>query len=103
MRFESFREVHNAYRVGLIEPEDEILEDGTEKWRQAQTYPMLRDLPRSKKRTLPGPQILAALGSGIAALIALFTGRWLAGLALGCIAAVSATLGANRAARPPRR
>jgi hypothetical protein len=87
--FPSFREVHNAYLAGLIDPDDEIREDGTEKWRRARTLPMLKDVPRRRKTEL-GKQTLLVLALAVAALVALFTLPWYFSLILGFFAAVAA-------------
>jgi len=103
VHFASFRDLHNGYLAGLVEPADEILEDGTEKWRRADTYPMLKDIPKTKSRTMSSQTILV-LSLCVAALVALIAFPWYVALILAFFAAmVSASRTATRAARGTKR
>lgn len=47
LEYSSFGQVEEAWLMGLIEPEDEILEEGKTLWRKANTFPLLVKARRS--------------------------------------------------------
>ena len=42
LTFESFGELERAYFSGLVDPDDEVLEEGATRWRKAVTFSVLR-------------------------------------------------------------
>jgi hypothetical protein len=103
VHFASFRDLHNAFLAGLVEAEDEIQEDGTEGWRRANTFPMLRDIPKAKARAFSA-QTVVVLSLSAFALVSLAVFPWWVTLLLAFVAAlVLASRTAIRAARGPKR
>ncbi|GMU62777.1 MAG: hypothetical protein AMXMBFR34_45400 [Myxococcaceae bacterium] len=54
LEYESFGQVEKAWLLGLIDPEDEILEEGHERWRKANTFPLLANARRSGEQVWVG-------------------------------------------------
>ncbi len=50
LTYGSMGEVEKAYRSGLVEPEDEIQEEGTTTWRKAGAIPVLARQPKGLDR-----------------------------------------------------
>lgn len=91
LEFPSFKEVEQFWLMGFIEPDDEILEEGKERWRKANTFPLLVNARRPAQEAWRGTWYLWALigicgGSG--ALVALTKGE----LAIGGVLAVLTSL-----------
>ncbi len=63
LEYSTFGEVERAYQMGLIEGEDELLEEGTTRWRKANTIPLLVNAAR---REPPGKSQMV-LGLSLAA------------------------------------
>jgi hypothetical protein len=57
LTFQSFGEVERAYLQGLVDPEDELLEEGTTKWRKANTFPLLVQARRHGNAVWEGTQM----------------------------------------------
>jgi len=79
LTFESFGAVEQAWLQGLVGPEDEILEDGATKWRQAKTFPLLVQARRHGDAVWGGTQalwIFATVALGSFALYTIINGRW---------------------------
>ena len=69
--YQSFGEVERAYLQGLVGPEDEVAEEGTEKWRKAGALPQLAAARRTGDQVWGGTQmlwIIFSIGTGSAAL-----------------------------------
>lgn len=81
--YESFGQVEQAWLMGLIEPADEILEQGKTVWRRADSFPLLVQARRHGDDVWNGAWFLWALIGVAGATIALvlFKERlWLPGL-----------------------
>jgi hypothetical protein len=78
LRFAHFAEIANAYRQGLVDPEDVILEEGKEKGIMAKEHPVLRgSAPGAPKVALQHPlRIGLACVLGLGALLAWNHGGW---------------------------
>ena len=69
LEFASFREVEVAWLNGLVEPGDEVLEEGATRWRKAENIPLLRSARRTSEQVWGGSQfILTAIGVLMASL-----------------------------------
>ncbi len=113
--FESLGDVEKAYRIGLVEPTDELREHGKESWGLAGDHPALRH-SAPKPRGFAGSRgLLLGTASGvavaIAALVFIVRGQWAVGLALAAATAlfllrfnrrVSLTHGSNAYENRPR-
>ena len=113
LEFQSFGEVEQAWLMGLVGPDDELLEDGKTKWRKASSFPHLRNARRTGDQAWGGSWFLWAvigilLGSGALWLLKLGTetGDWrhyTYGGALGLMTAmvmIHVTMRAARRSRP---
>ena len=58
LSYESFGEVERAYLSGLVDPEDEVLEEGTTRWRKAGAIPTLAKARRSGNQVWGGTQMI---------------------------------------------
>jgi hypothetical protein len=54
LEYQSFGQVEKAWLLGLIDPDDEILEEGRTKWRKASTFPLLVNARRSSEQVWVG-------------------------------------------------
>lgn len=82
LTYESFGAVEKAWLMGLIDPDDEIREDGSERWRKAGALPILRAAKRRSEGTFDGNQIalsIVGIGGGSIALYLLEIGNYLWG------------------------
>jgi Flp pilus assembly protein TadB len=102
VRFESFRDLSNAYRVGLVEPEDEILQDGHQKWRAARTVAHLQGAPRESRQPFD-LHMVTLIVLCLLALVAAFTLPWWVALVLAVLAVLSANRNADRVIRRTKR
>ncbi len=59
--FPSFKEVEQAWLLGLIEPDDEVLEEGKTVWRKAGTIPLLANARRTGEQAWGGAWFLWTL------------------------------------------
>jgi hypothetical protein len=78
----SFGAVEQAWLQGLVEPDDEVLEEGTTKWRKAGSIPLLARARRSGNQVWGGAQmawIVIGIATSSFALYMLATGRLLIG------------------------
>ncbi|HSP78053.1 MAG TPA: hypothetical protein VLQ93_05965 [Myxococcaceae bacterium] len=95
--YESLYEVERAYALGLVGPEDEVLEEGKSTWRKASSIPALARSKPSGRELGDRTQlltILAVVALGLGALVLIFsesTNRRLLGITLALV--VSALLG----------
>src|SRR4051812_48487926 len=79
----SFGEVEQAFRSGLVEPDDELREEGTDKWRKASALPLLAKAQPGKSAYLAGAQlwlVVLAIALFSFALYSLARGRYAYGL-----------------------
>jgi len=94
--YESLYEVERAYALGLVGPEDEVLEEGKSTWRKAASIPALarsRPTSQSSGDRVQLLSILAVVALGLGALVLIFsesTPRRLLGITLALV--VSALL-----------
>jgi len=83
LTFNSFGEVERAWLQGLVEPDDEIREEGSTKWRKASTVPLLVQARRRGDAVWGGTQpawIVIAIILASAALYSIAKGHMLIGL-----------------------
>lgn len=92
LTFTSYRELHNAFLIGLIDGEDEVLEEGTTRWRKASTLPLLKESAAKKRPAWFDVRLIFSLVLAVAALVLLILGKW--GIALGV--AIIASIGLIR-------
>ena len=59
--YPSFKEVEQAWLMGLIEPDDELLEEGKTVWRKASTVPLLAKARRTGEQAWGGAWFLWTL------------------------------------------
>jgi hypothetical protein len=59
--YESFGQVEQAWLMGLVEPSDELLEEGKTHWRRADSYPLLVRARRNGDEVWGGAWFLWAL------------------------------------------
>ncbi|MBN9684137.1 MULTISPECIES: hypothetical protein [unclassified Corallococcus] len=78
LMFPSLGDIERAYLQGLVDPDDEVREDGAEKWRKASSLPVLA---RAKKphgqdtsKRAQTLTVAGAVAAGVLALVLLFTG-----------------------------
>jgi hypothetical protein len=57
LEFKSFGEVEKAWLMGLVGPDDELLEDGKTTWRKAGSIPLLAQARRSGNAVWNGTQM----------------------------------------------
>lgn len=74
LQYESFGQVEKAWLLGLIDPDDEILEEGHTKWRRADSIPLLVKAERSGEQVWVGTWFiwtLMGIAGGTIALVLL--------------------------------
>lgn len=57
LTFDSFGEVERAWMNGLVDPDDEVLEYGTTRWRKAGSIPLLAQARRTGNQVWGGAQL----------------------------------------------
>ena len=105
LEYQSFGEVERAWLMGLVGPDDELLEDGKTTWRKASSFPLLVQARRTGEQAWGGSWFLWALIGivlGSAALWLLKLGEWLYGGLLGLMTAMVMIHVSVRAARRSR-
>jgi Flp pilus assembly protein TadB len=89
LEYESILHVEQAYVAGLVDPEDEVLEEGGTLWRKASTFPNLARArrPTSSKSTHRKQSliILIAVVLGVFSLLLVWSGKGLFGLLVAMI------------------
>jgi hypothetical protein len=82
LTYSSMGEVEKAYRSGLIEPEDEVQEEGTTAWRKAGAIPVLANQRRGLAGVSMSAQLwtVGALFMAAMALYCLVKGKVVIGL-----------------------
>lgn len=71
LEYNSFGQVEQAWLLGLIEPDDDVLEEGKTAWRKAGTIPLLAAAERSGEEVWKGTWFLWTLFGVIGGTIAL--------------------------------
>lgn len=71
LMFPSLGDIERAYVQGLVDPDDEVREDGTEKWRKASSLPVLAQARRPQAHKDSRSQTLTVLGAVAVGLLAL--------------------------------
>ncbi|MFB1479669.1 hypothetical protein [Corallococcus sp. RDP092CA] len=77
LMFPSLGDIERAYVQGLVEPDDEVREEGAELWRKASSLPALARARPQATDTARRAQTLTVAGAvavGVLALVLLFTG-----------------------------
>jgi len=106
LEYQSFGEVEQAWLMGLVGPDDELLEDGKTNWRKASSFPLLVHARRTGEQAWGGTWFLwTVIGIllGSAALWLLKEGQWLYGGTLGFMTAmvmIHVTVRASKRSRP---
>lgn len=106
LEFQSFGEVERAWLMGLVGPDDELLEAGQTKWRKARTFPLLVNARRTGEQAWGGSWFLwVILGVlfGSATLWLLEAGLWVYAGPLGFLTAgvmIHVTILASRRSKP---
>ncbi len=72
LEYLSFRQVEEAWLMGLIDPEDELLEEGHTQWRKAKSIPLLVNARRSGDQVWMGTWFLWTLFGVIGGTVALW-------------------------------
>jgi hypothetical protein len=72
LEYLSFGQVEHAWLMGLIEPDDEILEEGKTKWRKAGTIPLLAQARRKGDAVWQGTWFVWVLAGVIGGTVALY-------------------------------
>lgn len=88
LTFPSFGEVERAWLQGLVEPEDEICQEGSGIWKKASSFPVLMQARRRGDAVWGGTQaawIMIAVIFGSAALYLISKGRIAFGLGLAVV------------------
>lgn len=89
LEYESLLHVEQAYLAGLVDPEDEVLEEGGTLWRKAATLPILAQArpvaaPRHFTRTQPLVLMIAVL-LAVFSLLLVWSGKGLFGLLIAMV------------------
>jgi hypothetical protein len=71
LEYSSFGQVEQAWLLGLIDPDDEILEQGQTKWRKANSIPLLVNARRSGEQVWVGTWFVWTLIGVVGGTIAL--------------------------------
>lgn len=93
LEYPSFRAVEQAYAAGLVDPEDEVLEEGGSLWRKAASLPALARAHPQRRAGGPslfrsqGLTVLIAVALGVVALLLFRSGRGLFGLLIALVVA----------------
>ncbi len=108
MQYESFGQVEQAWLLGFVEPDDELLEEGHTKWRKAKTYPLLVNARRSGEQVWVGSWffwVVLGIAGSTYALWQLHLDNYVTGMvAAFAVAAmmVKVTVDAQRRSKPHR-
>lgn len=71
LEYESILHVEQAYVAGLVDPEDEVLEEGSTLWRKARTIPTLARARGTQSWAHKNAQALGIVVAAVAGLCAL--------------------------------
>lgn len=106
LQYESFGQVEQAWLLGFIEPDDELLEEGHTKWRKAKTYPLLVNARRSGDQVWVGKWLgwtLLGIAGATYSLWQLHLDHYVAGLTAGFVTAavmIKVTMDAQKRSKP---
>lgn len=102
--FGNYLEMEQAWLAGLVDPDDEIHEEGKQGWYKARTHPFLVKArpPRTPASGSFLPWIVASLATAAGALFAFLRGYWLAALLLALILSALLSGLTYKAARRPK-
>jgi hypothetical protein len=106
LEFESFGQLEQAWLLGFVAPNDEVLEEGHEKWRKAGSIPLLVSARRSGEQVWVGKWfawVLLGVTGATIAIVLLQNGYLLAGIVAAIVVTLvmgKVTMNANRRARP---
>ncbi|NBD10797.1 MULTISPECIES: hypothetical protein [Corallococcus] len=78
LMFPSLGDIERAYVQGLVDPNDEVREDGAEKWRKASSLPALARAKKPQSGKAARAQTFTVLGAvalGVGALLVMVLGR----------------------------
>lgn len=90
IEFQSFGQLEQAWLMGLVEPSDEVLEDGKTLWRRADAIPLLAKARRHGDNVWGGAWFLWTLigvAGGTIALVLFHQGNYLLGLVVSFVVA----------------
>lgn len=111
LEYESFGQVEQAWLLGFVEPDDELLEEGKTKWRKASSFPLLVQARRSGDQVWMGSWflwIVLGVAGATAALVLLgheALEHKIAGVVMGfavAMAMLKVTLNAHARRKPHR-
>lgn len=91
IEFKSFGQLEEAWLMGLVEPTDEVLEDGKTLWRRADTIPLLARARRHGDSVWSGSWFLWTLigvAGGTAALWMFHEKNYIVGLVIAIVVAL---------------
>ncbi len=97
LEFENIHALASAYRMGMVDSDDEVQEQGKTNWRKAGAIPALVAAKKSQVSTLFDRRFLGvfiAIATALLALVFFQNGQYL----LGGVAAVAVVLSTNRIA-----
>lgn len=79
LAYPTLRDVEVAYTQGLVDPDDEVLEDGHSTWRKASSIPALARARTQSKGLARRTQMLSVMGAvllGAGALALIMSDSW---------------------------
>lgn len=88
--YESFGQVEQAWLLGLIDPDDELLEEGKTLWRKAGSIPLLVNARRSGDQVWVGTWfawVCLGVAGGTVALVLFHRHNWVGGMIVAFIVA----------------
>lgn len=102
LSFPSLADVAKAYRNGLVDPDDEVLDERGGGWRKASSILVLRQERENAAPKRAPWRPIAVLVLLLAAIVVAVFGHWYVALALALAASLSLTTVAVKAARLKR-
>ena len=102
LSFPSLADVAKAYRNGLVDPDDEVLDERGGGWRKASSILVLRQERAQTERKGPPWRAIVVLALLLAAVWVAAAGHWYTALALALAATLGLSTVAIRAARLKR-
>lgn len=87
LQFDGIEQLRESFRLGLVDPDDEVREEQSERWVKANAIPVLAIASRAKRaesqqRRSQNIALVVLVVCQIAAFVTLFTDYWPYGLAL---------------------
>lgn len=108
LEYSSFGQVEQAWLLGLIDPEDEVLEEGKTVWRKASSIPLLVNARRSGEQVWVGTWFawtLLGVAGGTIALVLFHRHNYVAGMIVAFVVAglmIRITVNAYERRKPHR-